>query len=143
MRANQRDDVRAWPLDDGGPTGEIAMKTTDRQLMWLGMLLFCWAAHGLSRTAVHQRAHGARRAPGGCDERHLSCCAGRHLDGGETAVTGKGDGILDRAVWHLCKLADHDARRCFRYGSEVSNFSSRLYRAALARESCYGWILDC
>src|SRR5262249_41834559 len=34
----------------------------------------------------HQRAHGARRAPGGCDERHLSCCAGRHLDGGETAV---------------------------------------------------------
>src|SRR5262249_53239799 len=27
-------------LGDGGPTGEIAMKTTDRQLMWLGMLLF-------------------------------------------------------------------------------------------------------
>jgi hydroxylaminobenzene mutase len=27
-------------LDDGGPTGELAMKTTDGQLMWLGMLLF-------------------------------------------------------------------------------------------------------
>src|SRR5262249_42672120 len=26
--------------DFGGPTGEIAMKTTNRQLMWLGMLLF-------------------------------------------------------------------------------------------------------
>src|SRR6516225_2663070 len=117
MRAGQRDDVRAWPSTTGADRRnrhEDNQPTTDV----------------------------ARRALGGCDERHLSCCAGRHLDGGETAVSGKGGGVLDRAVRHLCELADHDARRGFRYGSEVSNFSSRLYRATLARESCHGWILD-
>src|SRR5262249_3950717 len=122
----QRDDVRAWPSTTGvdrrnrhennQPTTDVARHAP----------VSAGAAHGPSRTAFHQRAHGPRRALGGGDERHLSCWAGGHLDGGETAVSGKGDGILDRAVWHLCELADHDARRSFRYGSEVSNFSSRL-----------------
>src|SRR5262249_60260428 len=79
MRAGQRDDVRAWPSTTGAdrrnrhennrPTTDVARHAP----------VSAGAAHGPSRTAFHQRAHGPRRALGGCDERHLSCLAGGHL----------------------------------------------------------------
>jgi hydroxylaminobenzene mutase len=87
--------------------GEIAMETSKRQLMWHGMFLFLLGLlTGFAEQHFTNVAQGARRAPGGCHERHLPCCVGRHLGRGETAVTGKGDGILDRAVRYLRELAD-------------------------------------
>src|SRR5215467_16092708 len=69
MRAGQRDDVRAWPSTTGvdrrnrhennQPTTDVARHAP----------VSAGAAHGPSRTAFHQRAHGPRRALGGCDER--------------------------------------------------------------------------
>src|SRR5215467_2576590 len=101
------------------------------------------AAHRICRTTFHERAHGACSAPGGCDEWHLSACTGCHLGRGETAANRKGDCLLGRAPWHLCKLACHDSRGNFRYGSSVSNHSGRPYRSTLARKSCDGWFHEC
>ena len=56
------------------------MRMADRGLMWHGMFLFLIGlVTGLQRAALHKYAHGAFRASGGRDERHLPDRAGCDL----------------------------------------------------------------
>jgi hypothetical protein len=105
--------------------GEIAMKTRNRQLMWHGMFLFLL---GLLTGFVEQRFTNVRMGLAGHLEGVINGTsrARRHLDGGKTAVSGQGDGILDCTVWHLHELGEYDTRCRLGYGNPPADSSSRL-----------------
>jgi hypothetical protein len=123
----------SWGSLDNEPASDVAWH----------VLVPARAGYRPARTTFHEYAHGARRTPGRRDERHLSGCAGRYMDRGETSSNSKSGSILNRTLRHLCELADHHDCRHFRYCSRVSNNISRPSWATLARTARRSRIPEC